>query len=680
MPFTPLSVRPGVNTEATSMLAENSWVASQLIRFFQGYLQKYGGWAHLLAQSLLGVCRSMLSWEDAGANQYIALGTNIGFQIYNNSALYNVTPVELSNVVGINFSTILNQNVVTIVDSAHPGTLQAAAGNYIYILNPVSVGGLVLQGAYEIETNISGSEYTIDAASNATGTVNNGGAAAEFTTINTQSAVTVTLDNHGLSQGGVYTVYIPTTVGGLTLSGAYNVATVVDANNFTITAGSLATGSASGFENGGDVTLQYLLETGQASSSGQSGLYSEGTYGGGAYSIGNSNTFVPARIWSFGYWGTDINASYTNGGFYTWISEDGLTDNPATQIETAPLNIGAGIFTAMPEQQAIALGASDGDSANPDQMLVRFSDVADNTDWTATATNQAGSFRLSRGAKIVGGLQGPQAAMIWTDVGLWLMQYIGFPLVYGFIEIGQGCGLIGQNAKGVLAGQVFWMSYNGFFVFNGNSVQALPCSVWDKIFKNLNTTQSAKIIACPNSFFNEISWCFPSAGGTGENDTRVTYNVIDGSWSYDPLNAIVRTAWLDQSILENPLGVDGAGLIQIHESGNDADGTAMTCFAQSGFAKIAEGEEYTFLERMIPDAILQNNGAGSSTLQFTLFFQDYPNSPVFTVGPLNYTGAQNYLIVRGRGRLTSVRVSSNDLGSFWRLGETLLFGAPAGRR
>jgi hypothetical protein len=368
-------------------------------------------------------------------------------------------------------------------------------------------------------------------------------------------------------------------------------------------------------------------------------------------------------------------ASYTNGPVYTWISENGLVSNPATVISTSPHNINAGIFTAMPQQQVVALGASDGSSSDTDQMLVRWSDVADNTDWTATATNQAGSFRIPRGAHIAGGCQGPQTGLVWTDVGLWLMQYIGFPLVYGFTEIGQGCGLIGQNAKGVLAGRVYWMSYNGFFVYDGNSVQPLACSVWDKIFQNLNQFQSAKIIACPNSFFNEISWCYPSASGNGENDSRVTYNV-SGDWTFDPPNAIIRTAWLDQSALLNPLGVDGAGLIQQHESGNDDDQLPMVSYAQSGFLKLGAGEEFTFLERVLPDAILQNN----ATLQFTFYFQDYPNSSVRTVGPLDYTQAVKWLIVRGRGRLVSVRVGSNDVGSFWRYGEMLGMGSAAGRR
>jgi hypothetical protein len=673
MPVQKLIVRPGINAEATQLLNESGWSFSQFVRFFQGYLQKLGGWMRLISQPLVGTARAMLSWEDAAANQYIILGTEQALEIYTNGALYNMTPVTTTDNVTVSFSTTINTPTVKITDSGNP----ALAGNTINIVNPISVGGLILQGTYQIQTVIDANNYTITAASNATSSVTNGGAAALFNTTNTSPTIKVTLNNHGLSLGQIYTVNISTTVATVVINGSYNVASVIDANNFTITASTNANATTSGSENGGQVRIQYLLASGLASSQGQVGLYGEGQYGAGFYGIGSPTaSFTPARIWSFGYWGTDVVASYTNGPVYVWISESGLNQNPATVISQAPMNVGAGIFTAMPQQQVVACGASDGSSGNPDQMLVRWCDVADYTDWTASATNQAGSFRIPRGARIQGGIQGPQTAMIWTDVGLWLMQYIGFPLVYGFLEIGQGCGLIWQNAKAVLAGKVYWMSYNGFFVYDGNSVQPLPCPVWDEVFQNLNTLQQAKVIACPNSFFNEISWCFPSASGSGENDTRVTYNANDGTWTFDPTGAITRTAWLDQSSLLNPLGVDGGGLIQIHESGNDADGAAMVCYAQSGFARIAEGEEYTFLERLIPDAILQNG----ATLQFTFYFQDYPYGPVFTVGSLNFTQAVDYLIVRGRGRFVSVKVGSSDLGSFWRLGESLMVGSPAGRR
>jgi hypothetical protein len=673
MPAQKLIVRPGINTEATPLLNETGWSASYLVRFFQGMLQKLGGWAALSGTPILGTARSMLVWEDAVSNGYIAIGSDKAFEVFSNGVLYNVTPIASTDTVTPSFSTIINTPTVKVTDASNP----AGVGNYVYIENSISVGGLILQGSYPVTNVIDANNYDILAPSNATATATNTGAAALFTTTMSSSSVQVTLANHGLIVGAIFTVYVPTTVGGIALSGAYNVITFIDANNFTITGGTIASSGTTGSENGGNVTIQYLLASGPVSSSGQGGIYGAGAYGAGTYGTGGATTFQQARLWSFAYWGTDVCASYTGGPLYTWISEDGFIGNPATVISTAPMNIGGGIFTAMPQQQIIACGASDGSSSDPDQLLIRWCDIGDNTDWTATATNQAGSFRIPRGSHIVGGIQGPQSTLIWTDVGVWLMQYIGFPLVYGFTEIGRGCGLIGQNAVGVLAGKVYWMSFNQLYVYDGSSVQVIPCTVWDKLFYNLNYLQAAKIIAAPNSFFNEMGFCYPSNTGSGEVDSRVTYNAVEGTWTFDPPNAIIRTAWVDDSAAINPLGVDENGIIQAHETSPDANGQPMLSFAQTGYFKIGDGLDYTFIERLIPDAVLD----GGATLQIVLFFQDYPDTaPITTIGPLNYNEATEYLIVRGRGRLVSILIGSGDLGSTWRLGEFLYFGSAAGRR
>ena len=82
--------------------------------------------------------------------------------------------------------------------------------------------------------------------------------------------------------------------------------------------------------------------------------------------------------------------------------------------------VNSGIFVAMPERQVIAYGSSF--NLAPDPLLIRWSDIEDYTVWNATPTNQAGSYRIPTGSKIVAGIQGPQQGLIWTDLDLWAMQ------------------------------------------------------------------------------------------------------------------------------------------------------------------------------------------------------------------------------------------------------------------
>ena len=68
----------------------------------------------------------------------------------------------------------------------------------------------------------------------------------------------------------------------------------------------------------------------------------------------------------------------------------------------------------MPQRQIVAWGSSF--TGIQDPLLIRWCDVNDYTTWVATITNQAGSYRVPKGSKIVGCIQGPQQGCICTDL------------------------------------------------------------------------------------------------------------------------------------------------------------------------------------------------------------------------------------------------------------------------
>ncbi len=205
----------------------------------------------------------------------------------------------------------------------------------------------------------------------------------------------------------------------------------------------------------------------------------------------------------------------------------------------------------MPQQILVAWGSvSTGQQQDP--LTVRWSSILDYTNWTVSTQTQAGSFRIPTGSEIRGGGQGPQQALIWTDLDLYVMQYLGFPLVWGFNQVATGCGLVGPHAFCVMRNSVYWMSSGNFFVLTGGGVRELPCTVWDKVFQNLDVANQNKCVAAANSMFDEITFYFPSlSGGTGEIDSYVKVNVTNGGWDYGTLS---RTAWIDQSVLGQPIG------------------------------------------------------------------------------------------------------------------------------
>lgn len=666
-----LKFRPGIDVEATPLFNQSGFNASQLIRFFQGFVQKLGGWARITSTALVGTCRGLFAWADLTGIGYVAAGTEQRLQVWNAGNIYDITPIIATNNISNPFSTYSGQTSII----AHDATTSPAVGDWIYVMTPAAIGGLVLQGFYQVASVIDTSHYTFTAASAATSTVAGGGATALFHTYSGQNTVIVTLNNHGYSPGGIYTVYVSTTVATIVLFGQYVVQSVIDANNFTITTSTPAGSTTSGSENGGNVRIQYLLETGLVSSSTAMG-YGIGSYGLGPYGIGGSTgAQTVLRQWTFGQFGQILVACPINGHIYEWNPSGGFFENPATVISGSPA-AATGVFVAMQQQQIIAYGITDPNTGNQDPMLIGWCDVANFNTWTASATNQAGTFRLPRGSRIVGGLQGPQYGMHWTDLGVWLQQYIGFPLVYGFNEIAQGCGLISMRSVGVLGGVVYWCSLNQFYLFNGASVSPLPCTVWDIFFQNANFSEQDKFLLAPDSHFNEFFYFYASLSGSGEIDSYIKYNQVDKVWDYGTL---VRTAWFDQSdvLTNNPLGVDGNALIQQHENGNDADTDSMPCSVTTGFFKLSEGLLIIFLERMIPDFV----AAAGTSIQITVNMINYPDDPpLFSKTYTWIAGITEYIIVRGRGRFAQLTISNNQLGSFWRLGEFLWVGTQSGRR
>lgn len=670
MPWTPLIVQPGVQAVTTKLSGQGVWNTSNLIRYFQGNLQKLGGWVALTTQTVTGICRGILGFQGLDGTQYLALGTNERLEIYSNGSLYDITPIIKTSNVSTPFTTISATPSVNVADTANG----VDVGDAINIVTMASVGGIILQGFYAVDAIVDPDNYTITASVDAASSVT-GGLTMAFTTTMSSSIVAVVLANHGLQVGDTITVNVSTVVGGLTLLGDYIVATTPDANDFTFDAGSSASSSASASENGGNVRIEYLLTPGAVSES-NTAAFGLGPYGDGPYGVGSTTGAVqPLRQWAMAAWGEFLIASYTNGGIYVWMPAGGTTNNPAMLITLAPAS-NAWIFLAMPQRQIVALGCTDPDTMLQDPLLIRWCDVDDYTDWIGTSDNEAGSFRLPTGNRIVGGLQGPQQGLIWTDLSLWIMQYIQAPLIYGFTEVANSFGLIAARACGIVNNLVIWVMHNNFFVYDGTQARMLPCSVWDFFFRNYYITQQDKICMGVNTLFNEFFVFFPSATGDGEVDSYVKCNMenpAQPAWDY---GLLARTAWTDLSTYENPIGVGADGLIYSHENGNNANGVAMDSWAETGWFRISDGLLYIFVERFIPDFILSEN----SQVQITVSIADYPGDTPRDYGPFLVTSETEYVIVRARGRLMSLRIESVDLGSFWRLGQSLYSGEAAGRR
>ncbi len=179
---------------------------------------------------------------DQGVAQYALPATTVGVLDWF-IRQYDLNPAVSAPVA---VSTTLNSTTVSVTLANHG----MGPGDYVSIVVPVAVGGLILLGFYQVETTPDVNTFTVTAGAAATATVVGGGAVPVFVTTANSATVTVTLADHGLSVNQAFAVQVPTQVGGITLSGAYAVTAVTDANTFTFNAGQVAGVGASAAENG----------------------------------------------------------------------------------------------------------------------------------------------------------------------------------------------------------------------------------------------------------------------------------------------------------------------------------------------------------------------------------------------------------------------------------------------
>lgn len=550
---------------------------------------------------------------------------------------------------GSDYVTVNLPNHAYVVGQTFP-VLVASAG-----------GGVTLYGNYEIIQVTDANNFVISATTQAS-TLLVSGASGNGVNVTISHSNTVTFTNN--TQVVIANVD-PAGYNGTKTLNSSTAGSFTYLSNVTTTyvANGTISGQFSFFENNGQMRLLYQKGVGPLP---QGTGYGIGPYGGGGYGTGitptaSTGTPINADDWTLDNWGQVLIANPFNGPIYAW---DPTTGDPVAQvIPQAPVT-NHGAFVAMPQRQIITWGTTF--TGIHDPLLIRWCDVNNYNVWTALITNQAGSYRIPKGSRIIQCLQGPQQGLIWTDLNLWAMQYVGPPYVYQFNEIGAGCGLIGRKAAGALNGVVYWMGQSQFFRFAGSGVENVRCPIWDVAFQNLDTNNLDKIRIAANSRFMEVTWYYPTIGSNGENSNYVKYNVLLDQWDYGTLS---RTAWINESVLGPPIGAGLNQFIYQHETSPDADGQPMNSYFQTGYFVMTEADLKMFIDQVWPDMKWgYYDGTQGANVKLTFYVSDYPGETPIAYGPFTLTQATQFITPRFRGRLVSIRISSDDIGTWWRLG------------
>ena len=717
-----IRLKPGLDKQSSDTGAEGKWVNADYSRFRYGFPEKIGGWQQLVSDKLIGAGRDQHTWVDLAGNRYAAIGTNKCLYIYYEGAVYDITPLDTARQQPSSTFTITSGDATVTLTTA---TAHGADVGDIILLDAVTVPGTTgftdadfEDTLFEVKDVPSATTMEIEMGSSATGSATGGSTTIDFYYVigpisqgygygwgtNTFGGFTTPITSTTINNGGVLAagasscIFTSTAAFPTTAAGGGTI--LIENELITYTTNNTGTNTLSGFTRGAGGTSDVEHANGT--------LTRDATdYVGWGSASTSSNIVIEPGQWRLLNYGEDLLALVHNKRIFKWEpSVPNLTVRAVvvggSEVPTASRDM----VVSVPDRHLICIGTETTlqTAATQDDMFVRWSNQESITDWTPTATNTAGSQRLTDGSKLIGAVVGKTAVYLWSDTAMYTMKFIGQPFTFGFTQVGTNCGMSSQHAAAEVDGIAYWMGPTGFFNFNGGRVQTMPCLVEDYVFEDINANANQQIHVAVNALFGEITWFYPSSG-SDYVDRSVTYNYME-STPGNPIwytSSLARSTWTIEGVYTKPFATEyknsvaptnptvvgisnGASYYWEQEKGTDeifTDGTtnAIAGYVESGDYDIGgpegeqgEGEFMMRISRIIPDY-----GSQTGDSRITLSTKTFPSS---TAVSTNYTATTSttQLFARARARQIAIKVGNISTGQSWRMGTFRLDIHAGGRR
>ena len=704
MPLTKLQFRPGINRETTSYSNEGGWFDMDKVRFRFGYPEKIGGWIKQSTNTFLGSCRALHPWIALDGSNFLGVGTHLKYYINEGGAYNDITPIRFTTSAG------------DVTFSASANTLSAGIDAVVDTIPLTSASGFPASGRIKIDNEII--TYALVSGNNLTGCVrgvdNTVAASHASSAAVTCATIIVTDPDHGALENDFVTYSGAATLGGAitadVLNQEYEVTYVINSSSYQIEARTVSTinsitttsginqtyvfaTSADSGNGGSSVIGAYQINTGLdttiVGTGWGAGTWSRGAWGSGASLATSGQTL---RIWSHDNFGEDLIINVRDGDIFYWDKTNGLA-NRAVELaslagaSSAP-TIAKQVMVSDRDRHVIAFGCdSELEPGVQDPLLIRFSDQENITQWQSRVDNTAGDLRIGSGSKIITAVETRQQILVFTDVSLHAMQFLGPPFTFGINAISENITIASPLAAIAVEDNVYWMGAEEFYAYGG-AVQRIPCSVRDYVFTNINNDQLEKVTAGLNTAFSEVTWFYPSANSS-ENDSYVTYNYDQKIWYYGLMS---RTCWLDRGVNNDPLAASSDHYLYFQEIGFDdgstSPATGITSYIESSQMDLGEGDQFAFMRRLIPDLTFRDSTSPSPQATMTLKVRNFPGGnylssdsrSVVKTASIPVEQFTEQVFVRLRGRSFAFRIESEDTGVGWRLGSPRVDVRPDGRR
>jgi hypothetical protein len=184
---------------------------------------------------------------------------------------------------------------------------------------------------------------------------------------------------------------------------------------------------------------------------------------------------------------------------------------------------------------------------------------------------------------------------------------------------------------------------------------------------------------------------FPSAGTLLIGSEKITYTGKSSNTFTGCIRGTNGSNPASHSIYDS-VSLSAPNQVLFHEVGWDDVSTGVpepiTAFIQTSDFDIGDGEQFSFVSRIIPDVKFLGSNVSSPSVTLTVYPHNYPGAAYGTpdIDAVQATAVlpveqyTNQVYTRIRGRQIALRVTSTDLGVAWQMGAMRFDLRPDGRR
>ena len=159
---------------------------------------------------------------------------------------------------------------------------------------------------------------------------------------------------------------------------------------------------------------------------------------------------------------------------------------------------------------------------------VQWSDINDETDWTAGATSQSDYQIIPDGGDVLA-VTGGEFGLIFSENSVTRASYIGSPLFFQMDTISNGQGCLEGNSVINYGSLSFWLSDDGWYSSNGEIVTNIGLEKIDRwFFERADMTKLNTMSVAIDPVKNLVVWNFADTSGNRE---LLIYNWELQRWS-----------------------------------------------------------------------------------------------------------------------------------------------------